>query len=388
MKRVAVFGATGSIGGSALDVIARHPERFRAEVLSANAQVDSLLRLCAQFMPSLAIINDAQHLRALQDGLRDLGLSTRAEAGPDALVQAAQQSDIDIVVAAIVGAAGLPSTLAAARAGKRLLLANKESIVVAGALLMQAVHEGGGELIPIDSEHNALFQCLPAPALGRASSMEIRRLVLTASGGPFRGWRRDRLAAVTPQQACAHPRWQMGQKISVDSATLMNKGLEVIEAHWLFGAAPERIDVVVHPQSIIHSLVDYVDGSMLAQLGTPDMRTALAYGLAWPDRIDAGVTPLDLLQLARLDFEPPDRDAFPCLDLAYQALRHGPSATTVLNAANETAVSGFLQGQLRFLAIADHVQHMLERFSREQASTLEDLLELDRRVRLEPHTHH
>jgi 1-deoxy-D-xylulose-5-phosphate reductoisomerase len=388
VKRVAVFGATGSIGSSTLDVIARHPDRFRAEVLSANAQVDSLLRLCAQFRPSLAIINDAQHLRTLQDGLRDLGLNTRAEAGPDALVKAAQQSDIDIVVAAIVGAAGLPSTLAAARAGKRLLLANKESIVVAGALLMHAVKEGGGELIPIDSEHNALFQCLPAPALGRAASTEIRRLVLTASGGPFRGWRRDRLAAVTPQQACAHPRWQMGQKISVDSATLMNKGLEVIEAHWLFGAAPERIDVVVHPQSIIHSLVDYVDGSMLAQLGAPDMRTALAYGLAWPDRIDAGVAPLDLLQLARLDFEAPDREAFPCLDLAYQALRHGPSATTVLNAANETAVSGFLQGQLRFLAIADHVQHMLEQFSREQASTLEDLLELDRRVRLEPHTHH
>lgn len=388
MKRIAVFGATGSIGSSALDVIARHPDRFRAEVLSANSQVEPLLRLCARFRPTLAVINDARHLVSLRDGLRALGLPTEALGGPDALVQAARLDTVDVVVAAIVGAAGLPSTLAAARAGKRLLLANKESIVVAGALLMQAIREGGGELIPIDSEHSALFQCLPAPALGRANSAQIRRLVLTASGGPFKGWRRARLETITPQQACAHPRWQMGQKISVDSATLMNKGLEVIEAHWLFGAAPERIEVVVHPQSIIHSLVDYADGSMLAQLGTPDMRTAVAYGLAWPERIESGVTPLDLLQVGRLDFEAPDREAFPCLDLAYLALRHGPSATTVLNAANETAVSGFLQGQLRFLAIADHVRHMLERFSREQASTLEDLLELDRRVRLEPYTHH
>lgn len=388
MRRLSILGATGSIGDSTLDVVSRHPDRYQVAALAAHRNVARLAALCRRHRPALAAMLDADAALELERSLAGSGIGTRVLGGVDGLVAAATLPEADTVVAAIVGAAGLDPTIAAARAGKRILIANKETLVIGGALFMRAVRDGGATLLPLDSEHNALFQCLPAPALGRAASTEIRRLVLTASGGPFRGWRRDRLAAVTPQQACAHPRWQMGQKISVDSATLMNKGLEVIEAHWLFGAAPERIDVVVHPQSIIHSLVDYVDGSMLAQLGTPDMRTALAYGLAWPDRIDAGVAPLDLLQLARLDFEAPDREAFPCLDLAYQALRHGPSATTVLNAANETAVSGFLQGQLRFLAIADHVQHMLEQFSREQASTLEDLLELDRRVRLEPHTHH
>ena len=388
VKGIAVLGATGSIGSSALDVIARHPDRFRVNVLSANTQLGALLKLCVQFKPALAIINDGSQLDALALGLRDLGLKTEAAAGPDALCHAATRSDVDIVVAAIVGAAGLRSTLAAAQAGKRLLLANKESIVVAGSLLMQAVRDGGAELIPIDSEHSALFQCLPGPALGRAATPEVRRLILTASGGPFRGWRRDQLEHVTPQQACAHPRWSMGQKISIDSATLMNKGLEVIEAHWLFGAAPQCIEVVVHPQSIVHSLVDYVDGSMLAQLGAPDMRTALAYGLAWPDRMTAGVAPLDLLQLGRMDFEAPDTQSFPCLGLAFAALEQGQSATTVLNAANEMAVSGFLQGQLRFLTIADHIGRMLEQFGSERASTLDELLELDRRVRLEPLPHH
>ena len=380
-RAVAVFGATGSIGASTLDVIARHPDRFRASVISANDKVDELVALCRTHRPDVAIVADPACYIALRDGLNDAGLSTRAAAGADALTEHAGSDLCDTVVAAIVGAAGLPSTLAAARAGKRLLLANKEAIVVAGALLMQAIDENGGELLPIDSEHNAIFQCLPSPAIHGASRGGVRRVVLTASGGPFRGWSRERLAQVTPEQACAHPNWRMGRKISVDSATLMNKGLEVIEAHWLFGAAPDAIDVVVHPQSIVHSLVDYADGSMLAQLGNPDMRTAIAYGLAWPERIDAGVAPLDLAALARLDFEPPDLRAFPCLDLAYRALRNGGGAATVLNAANEVAVSAFLQGRLGFLGIASVLADALDTLHGARAESLDSLLALDAEAR-------
>lgn len=381
MKQIAVLGATGSIGASTLDVIARHPDRFRASVLSANSRISELVELCRRFRPRLAITAAPDALDELAGKLRDAGLDTEAAAGPQALAEAASSSLCDTVVAAIVGAAGLHSTLAAARAGKRLLLANKEAVVMAGDLLMQALHEGGGELIPIDSEHNAIFQCLPAPALGAAAGIGVRRLMLTASGGPFRGWSRERLADVSPEQACAHPNWRMGRKISVDSATLMNKGLEVVEAHWLFAAPVERIEVVVHPQSIIHSLVEYADGSTLAQLGLPDMRTALAHALGWPERIDAGVEGLDFSSLTRLDFEAPDHTAFPCLGLAYAALRAGDSATTVLNAANEEAVSGFLQGQLGFLGIPDLIGAALDSVETAYDGSLEALFECDARSR-------
>jgi 1-deoxy-D-xylulose-5-phosphate reductoisomerase len=381
VRRVAVLGAPGSIGASALDVIARHPQRFRASVLSAHGKVDELVALCARFRPDAAVIADPAHYTALEQGLRAAGLVTRAHAGERALTELAGSDLCDTVVAAIVGAAGLASTLAAARAGKRILLANKESIVVAGALLMQAVELGGGEILPVDSEHNAIFQCLPTPALGAAARPGVRRIQLTASGGPFRGWSRAQLAEVTPEQACAHPNWSMGRKISVDSATLMNKGLEVIEAHWLFGAAPGRIEVVVHPQSIVHSLVEYDDGSVLAQLGNPDMRTALAYGLAWPERIEAGVPPLDLVALGRLDFETPDRVAFPCLDLAFRALRSGPAAATVLNAANEIAVSAFLQRRLGFLGIPEVLRECMDALADSPAASLEELLAVDAETR-------
>ena len=373
LKTVALLGATGSIGGSTLDVVARHPDRFRVGALTANGRVDELLALCERFRPDVAVVADEAAWPALREGLAARGLATRALAGAAALEEVAADPANDTVVAAIVGAAGMASTLAAARAGKRILLANKESVVLAGDLLLQAAREGGATLLPVDSEHNAIFQCLPADG-GRQG---VRRLLLTASGGPFRGRRREELAAVTPAQACAHPNWSMGPKISVDSATLMNKGLEVIEARHLFGLPPERIEVVVHPQSVIHSLVDYVDGSVLAQLGNPDMRTALAHGLAWPERIESGVAPLDLPALARFDFEKPDLDAFPCLALAYRALAAGGSAPAALNAANEVAVSAFLQGKLGFLDIPALIQACLDAHPGGPAESLEHLLETD-----------
>ncbi len=381
MRQVAVLGATGSIGASALDVMARHPDRFRVSVLSANTRVSELVALCRRFRPRLAIVAEATALDDLAAQLREAGLDTEAAAGPDALAEAAASSLCDTVLAAIVGAAGLGSTLAAARAGKRLLLANKEAVVMSGDLLRQSLADGGGELIPVDSEHNAIFQCLPAPALGSAAGPGIRRLLLTASGGPFRGWTRERLASVTPDQACAHPNWSMGRKISVDSASLMNKGLEVIEAHLLFAAPAERIEVVVHPQSIIHSLVEYADGSTLAQLGRPDMRTALAHALAWPERIEAGVPGLDFTELGRLEFEAPDHEAFPCLGLAYAAMRAGNAAPAVLNAANEVAVSAFLQGQLGFLGIPDLIAAALDGVSATCDGSLEGILDTDARTR-------
>ena len=380
MRNVAVLGATGSIGTSALDVIARHPGRFRASVLAAHRSSEALAALCERFAPDLAIIADATLEADLHARLRRAGLATRVASGDAALAEAAASPACDTVVAAIVGAAGLESTLAAARAGKRLLLANKEAIVMAGPLLLAALREGGGELLPVDSEHNALFQALPPAAATRAGSLAangVRRLILTASGGPFRGRTRAELGAITPEQAVAHPNWRMGRKISVDSASLMNKGLEVIEAHFLFDAAPDRIEVVVHPQSIVHSLVEYADGSMLAQLGNPDMRTALAYGLAWPERIDAGVKPLDLVALARLDFQAPDLDTFRCLGLAYAALRQGGTAPTVLNAANEVAVAAFLDGQLPFLAIGEIIEACLEASPAEPVDNLAQLIQTD-----------
>jgi 1-deoxy-D-xylulose-5-phosphate reductoisomerase len=376
MKNVAVLGATGSIGASALDVIARHPDRFRASALAAHRNVEALAALCERFRPDLAVIADASREAELRERLANARLATRVESGAAALTEAASGAHCDTVIAAIVGAAGLESTLAAARAGKRLLLANKEAVVMAGPLLLAALREGGGELLPIDSEHNAIFQCLPAARAG-LDGAGVRRILLTASGGPFRGKRREDLGAVTPAMACAHPNWVMGRKISVDSATLMNKGLEVIEAHFLFGAAADQIDVVVHPQSIVHSMVEYADGSVLAQLGNPDMRTALAHALAWPDRIEAGVAPLDLMQIARLDFEQPDRETFACLDLAYRALGGAGNAPTVLNAANEEAVAAFLEGRLAFLAIAQVIERTLETAPSLSIDTLDAVLDSD-----------
>lgn len=386
-RNIAVFGATGSIGASALDVIARHPDRLRATVLAAGSKVDALLALCRAHRPLHAVIADTTQFQALRDGLREAGLDTQAHAGDEALEALAASGHCDTVVAAIVGAAGLASTLAAARAGKRLLLANKESLVLAGELLMQAAHDSGAVIVPIDSEHNAIFQCLPTAQaqIGGLPDAHahagLKRIVLTASGGPFRGRRREQLNDVTPEQAIAHPKWSMGPKISVDSATLMNKGLEVIEAHHLFGVPRERIDVLVHPQSLVHSLVEFVDGSTLAQLGLPDMRTALAVGFAWPQRIASGVAGLDLLQHGRLDFEAPDLDAFPCLRLAFQALQAGGTAPAMLNAANEVAVSAFLQRRIAFLSIPALVEATLDALPATAADSLDVLREADAAAR-------
>jgi 1-deoxy-D-xylulose-5-phosphate reductoisomerase len=380
IRHVAVLGATGSIGSSTLDVLARHPERFRASVLAAHRNVEALAELCTIHRPALAIIADPALEAELARRLQAAGVHCEVASGDAAISQAAAGGLCDTVVAAIVGAAGLESTLAAARAGKRLLLANKESIVLAGPLLLDALAAGGGDLIPVDSEHNAIFQCLPS---GRAELARsgVRRLILTASGGPFRGRTRTELASVTPEQACKHPNWSMGRKISVDSATLMNKGLEVIEAHHLFGAAPAQIEVLVHPQSLVHSLVEYVDGSVLAQLGNPDMRTAIAHALAWPERIDAGVSPLDLAASAPLAFEPPDLATFRCLALAFAALRAGGDAPAILNAANEVAVEAFLAGSLPFLSIADVVETVLTELPAQAVVDIPGLLERDRAAR-------
>jgi len=377
MRNVAVLGATGSIGTSALDVIARHPDALRASVLAAGSRVDALVELCRAHRPAHAAIADENAYAALRDGLREAGLDTIAHAGANALAELAAGGACDTVVAAIVGAAGLASTLAAARAGKRLLLANKESLVLAGELLMRTARDAGATIVPIDSEHNAIFQCLG----GCGDRAEVARIVLTASGGPFRGRKRADLAMATPAQAVAHPKWEMGPKISVDSATLMNKGLEVIEAHHLFDLPGERIDVLVHPQSLVHSLVEFVDGSTLAQLGLPDMRTALAVGLGWPRRIASGVGGLDLRAHGRLDFEPPDLDTFPCLRLAYEALAAGGTAPAMLNALDEIAVSAFLQGRIAFLDIPSIIEAGLAALPVTPADSLDTLLEADTRAR-------
>ncbi len=379
IRQVAILGATGSIGTSALDVIARHPQQMRASVLAAGSNVDALLALCLQHRPDHAVIADPALYSRLRDGLTAAGLATQAHAGPEAIDALAAGEHCDTVIAAIVGAAGLSSTLAAARAGKRLLLANKESLVLAGELLTREAAAAGAEIIPIDSEHNAIFQCLRS----RDARLEagVRRIILTASGGPFRGRSRAELEAVTVAQAVAHPKWSMGPKISVDSATLMNKGLEVIEAHHLFNVPGSRIDVLVHPQSLVHSLVEFIDGSTLAQLGLPDMRTTLAVGLGWPQRIESGVAGLDLLSQGRLDFEAPDLEAFPCLRLAWQAMDAGGSAPAILNAANEVAVSAFLQGRIGFLSIPALVEHTLSTLSCTAADTLDALLAADAQAR-------
>ena len=377
LRNVAVLGATGSIGASALDVIARHPGRYRARVLAAGHNVDALVALCVAHRPDHAVIADEESYLRLRDGLADAGLPTQAHAGTPALDALVSGPECDTVVAAIVGAAGLSSTLAAARAGKRLLLANKESLVLAGELVTRAADASGAEIIPIDSEHNAIFQCLRS----RQAQGDVSRIVLTASGGPFRGRRRDERAQVTREQPVAHPKWSMGPKISVDSATLMNKGLELIEAHHLFGVGRERLDVLVHPQSLVHSLVEFVDGSTLAQLGLPDMRTSLAVGLGWPERIASGVGGLDLLRHPRLEFEAPDTDAFPCLRLAWEAMAAGGTAPAVLNAANEVAVSAFLQGRIGFLSIPALVEDALAALPATPADSLDALLAADAQAR-------
>jgi 1-deoxy-D-xylulose-5-phosphate reductoisomerase len=373
------LGATGSIGASTLDLIERHPDRFRLHSVVAARDDSTMLEICRRLRPQLAVMADAAAAQRLREGLRAAGVETAVEEGVAAIESAASQGEIDTVVAAIVGAAGLAPTLAAARAGKRILLANKEALVCAGALLMRAVERGGAQLLPIDSEHNAIFQCLPE-SCGRPPR-GVRQLWLTASGGPFRGWTRQQLAAVTVAQACAHPNWTMGPKISVDSATMMNKGLEVIEAHFLFGLARSHIRVLVHPQSTVHSLVEYTDGSFLAQLGSADMRIPIAHALAWPERVESGAATLDLAALARLDFSEPDLDAFPCLKLAYDALDAGGTAPAVLNAANEVAVAAFLNGKLGFLQIAAIVNEALNGCALSSAQSLAEVLDADLRAR-------
>ncbi|MCO7576144.1 MULTISPECIES: 1-deoxy-D-xylulose-5-phosphate reductoisomerase [Pseudomonas chlororaphis group] len=359
VQQITVLGATGSIGLSTLDVIARHPDRYQVFALSGFSRLAELLALCVRHVPRFAVVPEVAAARTLQDDLRAAGLSTRVLVGEQGLCEVASAPEVDAVMAAIVGAAGLRPTLAAVEAGKKILLANKEALVMSGALFMQAVGKSGSVLLPIDSEHNAIFQCMPGDFSRGLSQVGVRRILLTASGGPFRQTPLAELEHVSPEQACAHPNWSMGRKISVDSASMMNKGLELIEACWLFDAKPFQVEVVVHPQSVIHSLVDYVDGSVLAQLGNPDMRTPIANALAWPERIDSGVAPLDLFAIARLDFQAPDEQRFPCLRLARQAAEAGGSAPAMLNAANEVAVSAFLDRRIRYPEIASIIEEVL-----------------------------
>jgi len=380
-ENVTVLGATGSIGVNTLDVIRRHPDRYRVFALCAHTQIDKLFEQIREFAPEFAVVRDAALAAELGLRCRDAGLSTAVRHGMEALVDMAAHPDVDTVMAAIVGAAGLEPTLAAARAGKKILLANKEVLVMAGELFMHTVREHGAVLLPVDSEHNAIFQSLPTDFSRGLSKCGVRRILLTASGGPFRTTPRSALADVTPEAACAHPNWVMGPKISVDSASMMNKGLEVIEAHWLFACTPEQIQVVVHPQSVIHSLVEYTDGSVLAQLGNPDMRTPIAYALAYPERIDAGVPSLDLFQIARLDFEAPDFERFPCLQLAYAALRAGGTAPAILNAANEIAVAAFLDRRLSFLGIPRLIEATLAALPAGPEGSLADVLTADAEAR-------
>ncbi|MNX46466.1 1-deoxy-D-xylulose 5-phosphate reductoisomerase [compost metagenome] len=358
-QQITVLGATGSIGLSTLDVIARHPDRYQVFALSGFTRLSELLALCVRHVPRFAVVPEVAAARTLQDDLRAAGLSTRVLVGEKGLCQVASDPEVDTVMAAIVGAAGLRPTLAAVEAGKKILLANKEALVMSGALFMQAVRKSGSVLLPIDSEHNAIFQCMPLDYARGLEAVGVRRILLTASGGPFRQTPMAELAHVSPDQACAHPNWSMGRKISVDSASMMNKGLELIEACWLFDAKPSQVEVVIHPQSVIHSLVDYVDGSVLAQLGNPDMRTPIANALAWPERIDSGVAPLDLFAIARLDFQAPDEERFPCLRLARQAAEAGNSAPAMLNAANEVAVAAFLDERVRYPEIASIIEEVL-----------------------------
>ncbi len=381
MQQITILGATGSIGVSTLDVLARHPDRYRVYALTAQRRVEQLAEQCERFRPEVAVVGSAQAAQTLSGLLREKGVKTVVEYGEDALCAVASAPGCDAVMAAIVGAAGLAPTLAAARAGKKVLLANKEALVMSGRLFMDAVAHSGATLLPIDSEHNAIFQCLPQAYCRTPAQHGVAKVLLTASGGPFLKRAVETLESVTPEEAVAHPNWVMGRKISVDSATMMNKGLEVIEAHWLFGAAAEQIEVVIHPQSVIHSMVSYVDGSVLAQLGNPDMRTPIAHALAYPERIESGVAAVDLAQIGQLAFQRPDFERFPCLRLAYDALLAGGAAPAILNAANEVAVEAFLERKIGFRAIDRLIAQVMEQLPHGEAGDVEALLEQDRRAR-------
>ncbi len=381
ISSIVVLGSTGSIGISTLSVISRHPQRFRAFALAANSDVDTLFAQCLEFHPRYAVLANREAASELTSRIRNSGVDCKVLAGPESLDVVAAHPDADVIMAAIVGAAGLASTLAATKAGKKIMLANKESMVMAGPLLIDTARTSGTVLLPIDSEHNAIFQALPADYAGDMQTSGVRRLVLTASGGPFLRTSPEALGDVTPDQACAHPNWVMGRKISVDSATLMNKGLEVIEAHYIFGAKHDQIDVVIHPQSVVHSMVEYFDGSVIAQLGNPDMRTPIAHALAYPERIDAGVESLDLPATGKLEFEAPDMKRFPCLRLAYSALRAGGSMPVYLNAANEVAVEKFLSGELAFNGIAAVVELVLQGLAPAPVSSLEQIMAADQEAR-------
>jgi len=382
VQNITVLGSTGSIGKSTLDVVARHPDRYRIIALTANRQDELLFEQCQQFRPHFAVLLDEAAAERLRKRISAAGLDVEVLCGNDALVRVATLPDVHAVMAAIVGAAGMRPTLAGAEAGKKILLANKETLVLAGHLFMDAVRRSGAVLLPIDSEHNAIFQSLPHDYAGNMQQSGVSKILLTASGGPFRNTPLSALQNVTPDQACAHPNWSMGRKISVDSASMMNKGLEVIEAHWLFNAAADDIQVVVHPQSVIHSMVQYVDGSVIAQLGNPDMRTPIAYALAWPERIASGVAPLDLFAIAKLDFVAPDLERFPCLALAYQALRVGGSVPALLNAANEVAVDAFLNHRIAFLDIPRLIESVIATVPRSEVHRLQDVLDADAAARL------
>jgi 1-deoxy-D-xylulose-5-phosphate reductoisomerase len=381
MQSITILGATGSIGVSTLDVLARHPERYRVHALSAHSKVAQLAAQCEQFRPQRAVVGSAAAAAELSRLLRAKGVPTEVEYGEAALCSIAADPAVDAVMAAIVGAAGLAPTLAAARAGKKVLLANKEALVMSGRLFIDAARQNNAVLLPIDSEHNAIFQCLPQAGARMPGTGGVSKILLTASGGPFLERAVDTLDAVTPDEACKHPNWVMGRKISVDSATMMNKGLEVIEAHWLFGVPAAQIEVVIHPQSVIHSMVSYVDGSVLAQLGNPDMRTPIAHALAFPERIASGVAQLDLTQIATLRFERPDYQRFPCLALAFEALRAGGTAPALLNAANEVAVQAFLDRQIGFRQIEQVIAHVIGALESGAAGSIEAVMEQDARAR-------
>ncbi len=381
MQRLTVLGSTGSIGKSTLDVVARHPDKYQIIALTAQQQDELLFEQCCQFKPRYAVLLDEAASERLSKRIAVAGLDVEVLCGAAALERVSTLPEVDAVMAAIVGAAGMPPTLAAARAGKKVMLANKETLVLAGHLFMEAVQRSGSALLPIDSEHNAIFQSLPRSYAGDMHASGVSKILLTASGGPFRNTSLEQLQHVTPEQACAHPNWSMGRKISVDSASMMNKGLEVIEAHWLFNAPADAIQVVVHPQSVIHSMVQYVDGSVLAQLGNPDMRTPIAYALAYPERIESGVAPLDLFQIAKLDFVAPDFARFPCLTLAFQALRAGGTTPALMNAANEIAVAAFLERQIAFLDIPRLIEAVLGKVARTEVLALQDVLDADAAAR-------
>ena len=387
-RKLCILGSTGSIGVNTLDVIRAHPDQFKVTALTAGRQIERLAEQCLEFKPKIAVVHSATDAKTLQELLEGRGLSIAVHHGEAGLMSAVTESECDTVMAAIVGAAGLLPTLRAAELGKRVLLANKESLVMSGDIFMNAAIQGGAELLPIDSEHNAIFQCLPPHftnpkhTIRMKERLGVEEIWLTASGGPFRNTPIDQLANITPDQACAHPNWVMGRKISVDSATMMNKGLEVIEAHWLFGLPLEQIKVLIHPESVVHSMVRYRDGSVMAQLGQPDMRTPIAFGLAWPNRIDAGVAPLDLTQLSGLHFTEPDLQRFPCLGLAFAAAKQGGTSPTVLNAANEIAVAAFLENRLPYLKIAQAVEFALNQLPGQKAGSLDEVLAVDQEARL------